>query len=72
MRSCNSYQDIKTPEDYEEEISVEGIFDSLCEQYSDEIEEYGMDSYQRASLMCRARKIYAERESAYNEGEFEE
>lgn len=60
MRSCNSYQDIKTPEDYEEEERVEGVFEDLCDYYADEIAEHGMNWMQKASLMDRARKIVKE------------
>ena len=57
MRSCDSYQDIKTPEDEEYENEVEAMFENLCEYYADEIEEHGMNWQQKASLMARARQI---------------
>lgn len=55
MRSCNSYQDIKTPEDMEYEERVNSIFNELCDEFSDQIEEHGMNWMQKASLMERAR-----------------
>lgn len=57
MRSCDSYQDIKTPEDEEYENEVEAMFENLCEYYADEISEHGMNFQQKASLMARARQI---------------
>ena len=57
MRSCDSYQDIKTPEDEEYENEVEATFENLCEYYADEIEEHGMNLQQKASLKARARQI---------------
>ena len=57
MRSCESYQDIKAPEDEEYEHDVEIAFENLVEYYADEIEEYGMNWQQKASLMARARQI---------------
>ena len=61
MRSCNSYQEIKEPEDYEYEECVNACFEELCDMYADEIEEKGMNSYQRANLMTRARKMAKDR-----------
>ena len=61
MRSANSYQDIKTPEDDEYDELVDTIFEELCDCYADEIEEYGMKPANRAALMQRARKIAQER-----------
>lgn len=57
MRSCESYQDIKTPEDDQYENEVEAMFENLCDYYADEIEEHGMNLQQKASLMARARQI---------------
>lgn len=61
MRSCNSYQDIKTPEDMEYEERVNSIFNELCDEFSDQIEEHGMNWMQKASLMERARQIARKR-----------
>lgn len=61
MRSCNSYQDIKTPEDMEYEERVDSIFNELCDEFSDQIEEHGMNWMQKASLMERARQIARKR-----------
>ena len=57
MRSCNSYQDIKTPEEIDEEARIDAIFADLCDMYADEIAEKGMNASQRASLMQRAREL---------------
>ena len=57
MRSCESYQSIRTPEDEEYENEIEAMFENLCEYYADEIEEHGMNLQQKASLMARARHI---------------
>lgn len=40
MRSVNSYQDIKTPEDLEEENTYESILQSLLEEYDPECGSY--------------------------------
>lgn len=61
MRSCNSYQDIKTPEDMEYEERVDSIFNELCDEFADQIEEHGMNWMQKASLMERARQIARKR-----------
>lgn len=61
MRSCNSYQDIKTPEDMEYEERVNSIFNELCDEFADQIEEHGMNWMQKASLMKRARQIARKR-----------
>lgn len=50
MRSCNSYQEIKTPEDEEYEDRVNACFKELCDRYADDIEEQGMNWMQKASL----------------------
>jgi hypothetical protein len=57
MHSVNSYQDIKTPEDYEYEDAVQEEFENLCDYYADEIAEQGMNWQQKASLMARARQL---------------
>ena len=57
MHSVNSYQDIRTEEDEEYEREVEIAFENLVEYYAEEIEEYGMNWQQKASLMARARQI---------------
>ena len=48
-------------EEFDEDVyfedKVASIFEDLCDMYADEIEERGMNSRQRASLMARARKI---------------
>ena len=57
MRSCESYQSIRTSEDEEYENEVEAMFENLCDCYAEEIEEHGMNWQQKASLMSRARSI---------------
>lgn len=57
MRSCENYQSIKTPEDEEYEDRVQGAFAELCDIYADEIAEQGMNCYQKAQLIQRARKM---------------
>ena len=61
MRSVNSYQDIKTPEDEGYEELVDTCFDELCDIYADEIAEQGMNQQQKASLVNRARQMAKER-----------
>lgn len=36
MRSCNSYQDIKTPEEIEEDSCWESEYESMVEEYDPE------------------------------------
>lgn len=70
MRSVNSYQDIKTPEDEEYDDLVEACYNELCALYADEIAEHGMKPQNKAMLMVRARKIARKRmESAQNSQE---
>ena len=57
MRSCESYQTIRTEEDEEYEDEVEAVFENLCDYYADDISEKGMNWQQKASLMARARQI---------------
>jgi hypothetical protein len=57
MRSCESYQSIRTPEEEGYENEVEAVFENLCDYYAEEIEEQGMNLQQKASLMARARQI---------------
>jgi hypothetical protein len=57
MRSSESYQSIRTPEEEEYENEVEAVFENLCDYYAEEIEEQGMNLQQKASLMARARQI---------------
>lgn len=57
MRSCNSYQEIKTSEDEEYEERVEACYQELLDIYADDIAEQGLKPHNKASLMQRARKI---------------
>ena len=61
MRSCNTYQDIKTPEDEEEELSVNAIYEDLVDNALSE--PCGrLSPYTKARLMKRAREIYRKRQ----------
>jgi hypothetical protein len=59
MRSCNSYQDIKSPDELEEESRYESILSSLLEEY--DAEEGDFRAYKN---WCRkrARELAKERE----------
>lgn len=59
MRSCNSYQDIKTPDEIEEENRYESILSSLLAEYDPDEGDY--KAYQN---WCRkrARELAKERE----------
>ena len=61
MRSANSYQDIKTPEDYEYDEAVNAAFNELCDEYADEIAEHGMSPANKAGLIQRAREMAKDR-----------
>ena len=50
MRSCNSYQDIKGPDEIEEENRYESILASLLEEYDPDEGDY--KAYER---WCRRR-----------------
>lgn len=66
MRSCSTYQDIVTPEDEEEELSVQAIYEDLVDNALSE--PCGRISpYTKARLMERAKKIYAERREEQEE-----
>jgi hypothetical protein len=60
MRSCNSYQDIKTPEELEEERCSESIYESLLSEFDPE--EGDFKAYQ-SWCRKRARELAAERMS---------
>ena len=61
MRSCNTYQDIKTHEDEEEELSVNAIYEDLVDNALSE--PCGrLNPYTKARLMKRAREIYRKRQ----------
>ena len=55
MRSADSYQSIKTPEDYEYDEAVNAAFNELCDEYADEIAEHGMSPANKPGLMQRTR-----------------
>jgi len=59
MRSCNSYQDIKSPDELEEESRYESILASLLSEYDPDEGDY--KAYQN---WCRkrARELAKERE----------
>lgn len=61
MRSCNSYQDIKSPDELEEESRYESILSSLLEEY--DAEEMG--DYRNYKNWCRkrARELAKEKEN---------
>ena len=61
MRSCNSYQDIKTPEDEEEELSIEAIYEDLLDNCLEESDGRPIKPYTKARLRTRAKEIYYKR-----------
>ena len=61
MQSCKSYQEIKTPEDYEYDDLVDACYNELLEEYADEIAEQGLKTVNRIALMQRARQMAKER-----------
>ena len=66
MRSCDTYQDIKTPEDEEEELSVQAIYEDLVDNALSE--PCGrINPHTKARLMERAKKIYAKRRAEQEE-----
>lgn len=58
MRSCNSYQDIKTPEEEYEERSYESIYQSLLNEFDPE--EGNFNAY-KSWCRKRARELASER-----------
>lgn len=72
MIGLRSYQDIKTPEDYEYERCVDRCYNELCEEYADEIAEHGMTSSNKFALRQRARQMAKERMSSEYEEQEEE
>jgi hypothetical protein len=66
MRSCNSYQDIKTPEQLEEDRCTESIYESLLSEFDPE--ECDFKSYQS---WCRKRARELARERLEEESEEE-
>ena len=61
MRSAENYQSIKTPDDEEEDLSIEGIYQELLENATD-YEGGKVSFYTRHTLMKRAREIYRKRQ----------
>jgi len=59
MRSCNSYQDIKSPDELEEESRYESILSSLLEEY--DADEGDFRAYKNWCIK-RARELAKERE----------
>lgn len=57
MRSCNTYQDIKTPEDEEEELSINAIYEDLVDNALSE-PNGRLSPYTKARLMKMAKEIY--------------
>ena len=59
MRSCNSYQDIKTPDELEEERCTESIYEDLLSEFDPD--EGDFKAYQS---WCRkhARELASKRE----------
>ena len=62
MRSCNSYQDIKTPDAIEEERSIEGIYQELLENAIDNADGRPISAYAKMNLRKRAIEIYNSRQ----------
>ena len=58
MRSCNSYQDIKSPDELEEERCYESIYQSLLSEFDPE--ECNFIAY-RSWCRKRARELASER-----------
>ena len=61
MRSVENYQSIKTPDDEEVDLSIEGIYQELLENATD-YEGGKVSFYTRQTLMKRAREIYRKRQ----------
>ena len=62
MYSCNSYQDIKTPDDLEEGRSIEGIYQELLDNAIDDSDGRPISSYVKMNLRKRAIEIYNSRQ----------
>lgn len=64
MRCCNSYQDIKGPDELEEERCYESIYESLLNEFDPE--EGDFKAYQ-SWCRKRARELAKEREIKEND-----
>lgn len=69
MNSVNNYQEIKTPDELEEQRSIEGIYQELLENAIEDSDGRPINAYVRMNLMQRARKIYSERVKEEEENE---
>lgn len=58
MRSCNSYQDIKTPEDEEEEMIIEDIYQDLLDNALEEADGRPISPDTKRCLRKRAKEIF--------------
>lgn len=58
MQCCNSYQEIKTPEDLEEEVIFESIYEELLDEWDPD--EAGNCSFNTFANNCRsqARRMF--------------
>ena len=61
MRSAENYQSIKTPDDEEEDLNIEGIYQELLENATD-YDGGKVNFYTRHTLKKRAREIYKKRQ----------
>ena len=64
MRSCNSYQDIKTPDELEEERCTESIYEDLLSEFDPD--EGDFKAYQ-SWCRKRARELASKREEEEND-----
>lgn len=62
MVGLESYQSIRTPDELEEERSIEGIYQGLLDEAVDDSDGRPINSYARMNLMKRAREIYNSRQ----------
>lgn len=61
MRSAENYQSIRTPDDEEEDMCIDGIYQELLENATD-YDGGKVSFYTRQTLMKRARAIYRKRQ----------
>lgn len=61
MRSCNTYQDIKTPEDELEEMRIEAIYQDLIDNAIEESDGRPISPYTKMYLRKRAKEIFTKK-----------
>jgi hypothetical protein len=67
MRSCNTYQDIKTPEDELKEMRIEAIYQDLIDNALEESDGRPIGPLTKMYLRKRAKAIFTKKRMSKEE-----